>query len=282
MNSFDNNRPETDPLIVFIVPLKSKEVSKDWNLTCYLLEKTLCSILRQKDARFNILVVCHDIPDLPLNIKRYVKFIHVTYPSPNILSTRGQRGTDKLCKQAIGLKSLIGSDFTHYMFVDADDIVSNDISSLAFSDFDSHIQVLKNGYVFDEKSRDLWHVKGFSRMCGTCAVFRHDRELLCYMPSEIKIDDIFDDPRFFYKIRIYSLGRHNDWERKAHEFGKTISYVREPYSIYRWNYGDQTRSSFRISTSKNIRKHLPLVFSSGKRWQPVKMTSSIRQRFGIL
>jgi hypothetical protein len=196
-------------------------------------------------------------------------------------ATRGERGTDKVCKHAIGLKSLAGVQFSHYMFVDADDLIANDLASLAFSDYNSHIQILKTGYVFDEKSRDLWRVDGFSHMCGTCAIFRYDDDLMRQIPSDININSVFENPRVFYQDGIYSLGRHNDWERKAAAFGKSVSHVRKPYTVYRWDYGDQTRDSFRLSTSKNIRKHLPQFFSSGKRWQPEKMTSSIRQRFSI-
>ncbi len=281
MTECNNSHSERDSHIVFIIPLKAKAISKDWDLTCYLLEKTICSILRQEDNRFEIRLVCHDIPDLPVNIKSHIIFLEANYPPLTMSSTRAERGTDKLCKHAIGLKSLADLKFSHYMFVDADDLIANDLSYLAFSDYESHIQVFEIGYVFDEKSKYLWRVNGFSHMCGTCAIFRHDHDLMRQIPSEIDINSVFENPRIFYQKGIYSLGRHNDWERKAADFGKNVSHIAEPYTLYRWDYGDQTRSSFQISTSKSIRKHLPQSFSSGKRWQPEKITGAIRQRFSI-
>jgi len=283
MNHIPQEKSANNDCILFIVPIKARSTTKQWDFTCYLLEKTLFSILRQTDSRFAVVVVGHDRPDLPYSIASNICFLEANYPSLGLGSSRQERDVDKVCKQLIGLRLLLNENFSHYMFIDADDTISRNTTVLAFSENPQAVKIMKKGYVFDEKTKQFWLVDRFSSLCGTCAIFPVDKKFVDRISSNDLVSEIRKDRSTIHKNGLYSLMSHTNWANAAEQAGLRVSQVRVPHVVYRWNYGDQTNhpNVFRLSLSKHIRRHLPPVFSRGKRWQPVQVDSSMRQEFGI-
>ena len=69
-------------MLVFCIPLRSKEVSKDWNKVSLLFNRTLESIYNQTNANFKVFVACHQIPTLNQTYDDRVRFIVVNTKIP--------------------------------------------------------------------------------------------------------------------------------------------------------------------------------------------------------
>ncbi len=267
----------------FIVPLKAKSVSKNWEQVCNKLEKTLSSILKQTNSSFGVIVAYNDMPILSQYITDKVKFIKVDYPALTKDSTRWQKEADKLCKQAIALREVADESIEYYMFVDADDYVSSTIVDETFSTKPATGIMLKSGIILDEKSQRAWKVSRFNDLCGTSTIFRFKKEIISQLPDEIKLDTSNEDfmPSFIGKI--FSLDQHNQHEKYAKEHDLQFDEWHEPHAVYLWGYGDQTNDSgvFHLSLGKKIRHYLPAFFSKGKRWQPVRFDNRLREKFNL-
>lgn len=274
----------SDSCLAFLIALKAQSVSKDWDQTSYFLEKTLCSILRQNDPRFFVTVVCHDRPRLPDFVASRIYFLEVDFDRPGPRATIWERRTDKLRKQALALKSISKKLPSHYMFVDADDMVSVNTTSLALSSQTNSVKIMKIGYVLDEKTKQIWLVDRFSSLCGTCGIFPFDQDMIRRLDRNISALDAGGDSQILCNNNVYSLVSHTKWAKCAQEAGLQVSQITTPHVVYRWNYGDQTNNPrvFRLSTGKLIRRHLPAFFSRGKRWKPVIMTNTIRREFCLI
>lgn len=281
MMSSHNGSNGRSHCISFIIALKAKAVSKDWDQTSYLLERTLWSILRQRDARFKIIVACHDLPKISRNIRSNVHFLEVDFPNPEEYSSINQRRIDRICKQAAGLRLIAQNRISHYMFVDADDVISCNTAHLAFSNQFNAVKILKMGYIIDETTKQLWLVDRFSSLCGTCGIFPFDDRLFAQIERDITVCDLRKNPEVIYEKNLYSLMNHTRWAKAAEQSGLPVAHISVPHAIYRWNHGDQTNDPkvFRLSIGKSIRRHLPPVFSRGKRWKPVQINNAIRQEF---
>jgi hypothetical protein len=51
-------------MIGFVVPIKSKYVSRDWILDNHLLDRTMRSICAQTDQNFRLFIVCNEMPEV--------------------------------------------------------------------------------------------------------------------------------------------------------------------------------------------------------------------------
>ena len=67
-----------------VIPLKSKKISRDWNVTSGTLERTINSVLAQTDGDFIVVVAGHDKPEFMdgLSDKR-IRFVSVDFPIPD-------------------------------------------------------------------------------------------------------------------------------------------------------------------------------------------------------
>ena len=51
-------------MLGFVIPIKPKKHSKNWNLENQLLERTVKSIFNQKDQNFRVVLVYSDLPEI--------------------------------------------------------------------------------------------------------------------------------------------------------------------------------------------------------------------------
>lgn len=111
-------------MIYFLIPLRSKKASKDWDKVSTLFNRTLWSCYNQTDPNFRILVACHDIPDLDKEYDQRVEFIQISEMDAPIPHTPDEMMVDKGYKThtlAMRLRELGGG---YAMMVDADDLIS--------------------------------------------------------------------------------------------------------------------------------------------------------------
>jgi len=159
-------------MIVFIIPLKSAKVSKSWDRTCSLLERTLKSICGQTCDDFRIIVVCHEKPFLDF-ITPFVEFIET---DQQILSGGcfiGHRDMSE--KLRIGLERSKQYHPSHVMVVDADDLVSNKIAGFVKKNSEQIGWILNSGYIHEFKNKYLYYLrKDFGQYCGSSVIIKPD------------------------------------------------------------------------------------------------------------
>lgn len=70
-------------MIYFVIPLRSKAASKNWESVTRNFNRTLESCYHQTSNEFKIFVACHEIPTLDEKYDGRVSFIQVNIPAPN-------------------------------------------------------------------------------------------------------------------------------------------------------------------------------------------------------
>ena len=175
-----------------VIPLKSKQVSKDWRITCANLQSTVRSIGCQTDQDFESVVVGHDCPEFlkDSGLKtRFVAFDEFPPPvrgddeSENQMKFEVDR-CSKILKGIIYLSSQC-PEISHWFALDADDLIRRDFVEVlkSYGEFDSAI--LNNGYFYFKNTGIVNRESEFSAYCGSSAIIP-DR--FFSLSSEIKKD----------------------------------------------------------------------------------------------
>ena len=115
-------------MLVFVVPLKSEQVSKSWDKVSQLLERTLKSICNQTSSQFQVVVVCHEKPLVRFSHPA-IEYVQMIYDIPEHPNKIVKGLTDKGRKVLRGIVEAKKYNPTHVMLVDADDCVSSKLAS---------------------------------------------------------------------------------------------------------------------------------------------------------
>lgn len=126
-------------MLAFIISLKPKSQSKNWERECDLLKQTLQSLLNQTSSNYKVFVIFSDDPQLQ-NLSDKVMFIKFPLhfysveeiPESTILlpdfgnnKTLLERRWDNTKKKVYGCKIAKEQGCTYIMAVDSDDLMSN-------------------------------------------------------------------------------------------------------------------------------------------------------------
>ncbi|MCF4970644.1 glycosyltransferase family A protein [Nostoc sp. CMAA1605] len=253
-------------MLVFIIPLKSAEVSKSWDQVSKLFERSLRSICNQTDSDFRVVVVCHERPKTEFS-HPHVHYLEVDFPLPNC--NRNDKNIDK-CKKIIkGLmyaKALFVPN--HIMIADADDCVSRNLVSFVNQHPDSNGWVVNKGYVYKESSAVIYYRKShFYAWCGTCNIINMN---LCPLPE--KYDDYPDDLVEFYR----SHGRLKETLKNQGHILENLPMIGSVYII--GNGENIYQKGFSTIHNANQGKIL-FFFKELLKFRP--LTSSIRKEFNL-
>ncbi|MEP0916929.1 glycosyltransferase family 2 protein [Leptolyngbya sp. DQ-M1] len=161
-------------MLVFVIPLKSRVASKSWETVSNLLERTLQSVCNQTSPDFQVIVVCHDRPNLQHNYPK-VEFLDVNFTPPSRLTpSSGMADQERKLRIGADHASTI-APASHLMFVDADDCVSSNLAEFVKQHQHCHGWFLDQGYEYQDGNPRLKHRKqGFSKICGTSNIVRAD------------------------------------------------------------------------------------------------------------
>jgi hypothetical protein len=157
-------------MIIFIIPLISKQVSSNWDLTTKLLQGTLDSIANQSDQNFKVIISCHEIPNVQLkqNSER-LSFLQMEYaPLEELNRSSGMH--DKGIKCCHALKSLENCDFSYCMVVDADDRLHKNLVSFLNSEQNVDGWIIDKGYQVDYYSSRCLENDKLSNICGSTVI----------------------------------------------------------------------------------------------------------------
>jgi len=161
-------------MIVFLVPLKSAKVSKSWETTSKIFEKTARSICNQNCDKFKLVVICHEKPEIKFE-SQFLEYVQVDFPTPE----KESENEYILKRQDKAKKLLIGAEFSkkfnpsHLMVVDADDFISNKLAGFVDKNIDKVGYLLDTGYVYESGSSSLYYLRRhFGNHCGTSIIIR--------------------------------------------------------------------------------------------------------------
>lgn len=231
-----------------------------------LLESTLKSVCAQTDKRFQILVVCNEIPKIGFQ-HQAIKYVVVNLPSPSSLH-RAAIGMEALridrgSKYLIGLQHSQYYQPSHIMFFDADDYVSNRLAEFVANNQTQNGWFFKQGYLYDRSINTLGILDNFYMYCGSSHIIRFDLyslpERLPQNPSQKEILEFVEE---YYLL--YILGSHRWTSTYFAEKDKSLQFLPFLGVIYHIGHGENHTAQSGIL-----------------KLQPLEFTDEIRQEFGV-
>ncbi len=204
-------------MLNFIVPLKSPEVSRDWEVTSRLCNRTLYSICRQTCPRFRVVLVCNE---RPVNCYQHenLEVIEGSFPVPDEELGNMDDKFRKLRRGALRLKGIMRNE-EYFMAVDADDLVHRGLAKKVNSDACENGWYFPYGYIYPNNSYFVFVKNEFYKYCGTSSVVK------CYiedMPNSEK-----DSGSFYPGGHSNIVKRYNDAERPL----KSIDFIGACYTV---------------------------------------------------
>jgi hypothetical protein len=250
-------------MLDFIIPLKSRAVSKDWETVERLCERSVRSVLGQTSDEFRLILVCTDRPDIDLTHPS-ITVVQNDFPIPD--SRPESRMHDKGLKVRRGLVEAgnLGGG-AHVMIVDADDCIHRQLAEWVEKHDICQSWVIDQGYWYEEGSRTIRLIKDFDQICGTSFVARLESD---DFPADMEA------PRgTYFDYLIDGHVKATDYLRKH---GRPVASLPFPGSIYvketGENYTGKKGPGFQYL---GLRTHLRQLV------QIRPLTPAIRSNFGL-
>ncbi len=158
---------------VFAIPLKPRRACANWELAQANLQRTVRSATRAAAAAdAQIIVACHDEPDLMSAAGGNAHVLPVSFPEPTNTQDAGRDKSRKRRSIGTWLRERLDGGAVYVMFLDADDLVHRDVVKHTLAQ--EHGSYLVNdAYSFDLRRRLLQHrPEGFEWARGSCFVCR--------------------------------------------------------------------------------------------------------------
>lgn len=266
------------PTIGFIIPLKSKTVSKNWELEVALLNRTLQSVCNQTNQNFKVYVVYNQLPNITFkhpNIN-YIEFPYkyVTIDEITDYDSFGKQYyhpafavgiMDKIRKVAYGCKHAKNDTCKYLMVVDSDDLIANNIVSFVQSQVINNAPgwFINKGYIFKEgSSLMVRQPKNMQLLNGSTHIIRSD---FYVVPN---FDNLDMWPYSFFEAHGYLADRIKQF---YNEQILPLPFYAVVYVVHRNNWSG-IGSLAKIDTIKKMVKQL-LYFQ----W----LSTSLKKQFGI-
>ena len=228
-------------MIAFVTTIRHPQNSNDYRRVGQLLSNTLRSVLGQLDADLQVIVVHNELPDVSIIDKR-IHYVQVDFPAPSQQSgaiidfpafTR-----DKGTKCAIGVSAArdIGAD--HVMFFDADDLISNQVATLANNQPTHPGWYFNSGYIHSVGTRSIQLVAdGFHEKNGSTSVIKTE---LIGLPESVRRDstqqEILDSAGSH--LIDHLMGKHGYWQDHVRPAGHVMEPLPFPGAIWMIGTGE--------------------------------------------
>ncbi len=256
-------------MLAFIISLKSSQVSSSWDLVCKLFERTLKSVCNQTSKDYQVIVVCHEKPELQFNSSQ-VTYIQVDFPIPGSAFT--SKDKDKMRKMQVGLLHAQKINASHVMFIDADDCISKHIVKFVGQNPE------ENGWFFS---------KGYDYREDTCLLRKRNKNLHLRTNTShvVKIDLLRPEMNLFPDEIDADCGlNHPHTARVLSSRGTPLKILPFRGVIYITDNGENIwwKQGAIEPSSNSIKKSLTLLIKGLYQsliTQPI--TDSIRDEFGL-
>lgn len=214
-------------MLIFCVPLRAKEVSKDWDKVVMLFNRTLESIYNQTNPNFRVFIACHQIPNLNRVYDDRVQFIVVKTKIPvTYLDMMDDKDSKIYTCQNAARKYLIEQEMggAYFMNVDSDDLVSRRISDFVSTQATKSVYTSKYGFIYFEGNTFMKKARRLERTCGSCFIIY------------LKIDQLPQNDQGYLANNVDKCPftpHHSDIRHKLVEVKKwSHGYVPFPTTIY--------------------------------------------------
>jgi glycosyltransferase involved in cell wall biosynthesis len=259
-------------LIVFVIPLKSASASKNWHLTSKLFERCIKSVCNQASSNFEAIVVCHELPTITFQHPN-IDYVQVDFPSPNLDSDVYIRETDRSLKVWQGLNHAKKYQPSHVMIVDADDLISCNISSFVAQHSQCNGWYVDRGYEYRDGCDYIYLMKSkFYDKCGSCNIVRYD---LLEKYISINVED----------VRGFKFLHHQSVPPLMISNGTPLEKLPFEGAIYVIDHGENMwLNEVKINMIKQSKFKDLLLFKLRrivKRFLSQNLTESIRQTFSL-
>ncbi|WP_435625416.1 hypothetical protein [Flagellimonas sp.] len=208
-------------MLTFVVPVKSKLVTSDWDKFTQILERTLRSICNQTDSNFKVVAVCHEIPKTTFSHQN-LNYVQVDFEPP--ISNGVESSTNHYKAKEIdkGKKILTGVEYAlkefktdYIMTVDSDDYVSKNISTFV-NNSNGNVPgwYIKHGYIYVEGKRFLVKTLKFNDLCGSSIIVKPElvkhfigiHPMFYFDHRLTTLDSRIELQKFPFSAGIYSVG----------------------------------------------------------------------------
>jgi hypothetical protein len=189
--------------VIFLIPLKSEEISRDWNYTVALALRCLDSVFNQSSDSFKVVLSCNRFPyDSTSNNLEIVERDH---PIPENWEA-GHK--DKYNKIKQGLIVARESSPCYIMKLDADDLVHKDlVSHVLARGKDGYF--INKGYIYADGCTWIQKLNKFHGFCGSSNLIRvNPKELPESMEQDSKSFDILCCGHNIFEEFYQSRGKH--------------------------------------------------------------------------
>lgn len=176
-------------MLGFVVPVKPKAVSKDWEYEMKLLERTARSICGQNCDQFKLVIVYNDMPEIKFQHKNII-FLYYPYPPVTVNQIEdyesyvikyynriyAERMMDKGKKIHYGCKRAIEAGCNYMMSIDSDDLISNELAGFVNSNANANKAGwrIKKGFIYEEDSLLLIRKLDIQNINGSTHIIRKD------------------------------------------------------------------------------------------------------------
>lgn len=188
-------------MLVFVIPVKSKEITNSWEILSKLVERCVKSACNQTSPDFRVVVVCNEKPNIQFQ-HPHIYYVEVDFPVPIYKEAEPEqlKGYDyALHSKEIVMKNadkarkiLTGIDFSqqfqpsHIMVVDSDDCVSKHLAEYVAQHQDGDGWVFRKGYFYRENSKILYmNTKTFNQTAGTSVIIKYGLHKLLFKNPDL-------------------------------------------------------------------------------------------------
>lgn len=258
-----------------VIPLKSKQVAKNWTTTCKNLESTVRSVLSQLSDQYVCVVVGHEKPTFMAGLQehshcRFLAYKEFAPPITNNMEMENQLKYefDRCNKILKGIMVLSKEepDITHWYALDADDFISRDFVNIIYKHKDNDAIILDNGYFYFKNTGVINVENEFSAYCGSSAV------LASHLIPELP--DIINEKSF----RLIPFGNlsHVHMKQNLIKKGLSVAIPDERIVMYVRENGENISNAAYCNTWLKKSKKAIKMFLRAR-----KIDKSVKESFGI-
>lgn len=266
-------------MLVFVVPIKSAQVSTNWEVFSLLVGRTMRSICQQSSNEFKVVAVCHEIPDIGFEHPA-LEFISVDFEPPTDEKIKDPalfdpkypyrnvaKEEDKARKILAGFDHGKSYNPDYFMVVDADDCIHRDLANFV-AERSSSGNVgwyLKQGFIYNEGSKLIfWNKNTFNELCGTCLIVHAN-----YIDHLVQRDPFLVFTHDFTELDNKNL-EPLPFNGAIYSIGNTENYCSTPEAVKRMNsYGILKKDFYENIVRKLSKYRVKLV------------TKKFRDAFGL-
>lgn len=279
-------------MIIFAIPLRAKETTKDWDGVLKRFNRTIKSIFNQTDPNFKCIVACNKIPSLEKEYDERLEFIELNDLA--IPQTWIEMSRDKFWKLtaiAVRIREILENSSEpekgiYVMPVDADDLFNRNIAAYCEKYTTANGLVSRDGYVWESGKQYFRIYNKMHTYNGSCNIIKM---YLDDLPTAECISDssLCHDKETAGKLNAKFPIRfdHNTVVQKYAENGKPFSILPFRSTIYVLGTGENISSIFHSEHCAHIaekRRFHPVAFL--RRINIFKMryiSKAIKVEFGI-